>query len=133
MPSNPEDIMAEYLLKGGKMLDKTCPSCGSPLFLVKGETMCVVCNKAQEEAQADVKKVAPESGQKLPDFPESAPEDYAEVVYADDEPEVSDDLRGEIEKTMIHFCKKARKESKPKDCLMIMECIRIADDVLKGR
>ena len=49
MSSNPEDIMAEYLLKGGKMLDKTCPSCGSPLFLVKGETMCVVCHKAQEE------------------------------------------------------------------------------------
>ena len=95
--------------------------------------MCVVCNKAQEEAQADVKKVAPGSGQKLPDFSESEPGDYAEVVYADDEPEVFDDLSGEIVKTIIHFCKKARKESKPKDCLMIMECIRIANDVLKGR
>jgi len=39
----PEDIMADYLLKGGKMLEKTCPGCGSPLFIVKGETVCVVC------------------------------------------------------------------------------------------
>ncbi|MDD3976831.1 MAG: autoantigen p27 domain-containing protein [Methanomicrobium sp.] len=40
---NPEDIMADYLLKGAKMLDKSCPECGLPLFNVKGETYCVVC------------------------------------------------------------------------------------------
>ena len=41
--------MAEYLLKGAKMLGKSCPECGSPLFTVNGETYCVVCreNKAQ--------------------------------------------------------------------------------------
>ncbi|MCK4269102.1 MAG: hypothetical protein KAW93_01335, partial [Methanogenium sp.] len=38
-----DEIMAEYLLKGGKMLSKTCPECGAPLFEVKGETKCVVC------------------------------------------------------------------------------------------
>jgi len=45
----PDEIMAEYLLKGGKMLAKTCSSCGSPLFECKGKTLCVVC---QEEASA---------------------------------------------------------------------------------
>ena len=53
MASNPEDIMAEYLLKGGKMLDKTCPSCGYPMFLVKVDTVCVVCNKAQTPQSAE--------------------------------------------------------------------------------
>lgn len=130
MPSNPEDIMAEYLLKGGKMLDKTCPSCGSPLFLVKGDTMCVVCNKAQVEAQTPVKEAVIDPIQKQP---ESEPEDYAEIFYGVEESDISGDLRDEIEKTMIHLCRKARKESKPKDCLMIMECIKIANDVLKGR
>ncbi|NTW92707.1 MAG: hypothetical protein HGA40_04620, partial [Methanoregulaceae archaeon] len=44
MPMKREDeIMAEYLLKGGKMLSKSCPSCGCPLFEYKGETFCVVC------------------------------------------------------------------------------------------
>jgi len=35
--------MAEYLLKGGKMLEKACKTCGCPLFEVKGKTLCVVC------------------------------------------------------------------------------------------
>jgi len=42
---SPDNIMAEYLLKGGKMLAKTCPVCYSPLFEFKGETFCVVCNE----------------------------------------------------------------------------------------
>ena len=44
---NPDEIMAEYLLKGGKMLSKTCPVCHSPLFEYKGETFCVVCKEEQ--------------------------------------------------------------------------------------
>ena len=44
MPIRKEDeIMAEYLLKGGKMLEKSCKTCGCPLFEVKGKTFCVVC------------------------------------------------------------------------------------------
>jgi UPF0148 protein len=42
-----DEIMAECLLKGGKMLSKTCPACGCPLFEVKGETFCVVCREEQ--------------------------------------------------------------------------------------
>ena len=51
MPARKEDeIMAEYLLKGGKMLEKACKTCGCPLFEVKGKTLCVVC--AENEAAA---------------------------------------------------------------------------------
>jgi len=35
-----DEIMAEYLLKGGKMLSKTCPECGAPLFEVKSAKYC---------------------------------------------------------------------------------------------
>ena len=45
----PDQIMAEYLLKGGKMLAKTCPVCHSPLFEIKGETLCVVCRETGED------------------------------------------------------------------------------------
>jgi len=38
-----DEIMAEYLLKGGKMLEKTCRQCGCPQFEYKGKTLCVVC------------------------------------------------------------------------------------------
>ncbi|MDD1723523.1 MAG: hypothetical protein LUQ07_00170 [Methanospirillum sp.] len=40
--------MAEYLLKGGKMLSKTCPVCHSPLFEYKGGTICVVCREDEK-------------------------------------------------------------------------------------
>ena len=47
---NPDDIMAEHLLRGGKMLSRSCRACGSPLFEVKGETLCVVCREKGGES-----------------------------------------------------------------------------------
>ncbi len=43
-----DEIMASYLLKGGKMLSKTCSTCGCPLFEHKGETLCVVCKESEK-------------------------------------------------------------------------------------
>jgi len=40
-----EDIMADYLLKGGKMLSDSCTVCGAPLFDYNGEIFCVVCQE----------------------------------------------------------------------------------------
>ncbi len=61
MPSRKEDeIMAEYLLKGGKMLEKSCKTCGCPLFEVKGKTLCVVC--AENEAAAKTEEEGRNSG-----------------------------------------------------------------------
>jgi len=51
-PRNPDDIMAECLLRGGKMLAKACRACGSPLFEVKGENLCVVCREKGKESAA---------------------------------------------------------------------------------
>ncbi len=126
MSSNPEDIMAEYLLKGGKMLDKNCPSCGSPLFIVKGDTMCVVCNKARNS-------VPVEASLKSPEQHETVPEDYREAEQTVGIQEISGDLRAEMEGTIIYLCKRVREESRAKDCLALMECVKIANDVLKGR
>lgn len=51
----PDEIMAEYLLKGGKMLARTCQNCGSPLFEYKGETSCVVCKESDLESKGENK------------------------------------------------------------------------------
>jgi uncharacterized Zn finger protein (UPF0148 family) len=37
--------MAVLLMRGGTMLSANCPSCGSPLFKVKGEVLCPQCSK----------------------------------------------------------------------------------------
>ncbi len=56
---SPDEIMAEYLLKGGKMLSKTCPVCHSPLFEYKGETFCVVCKEDSLQNQTTRPPVPP--------------------------------------------------------------------------
>jgi uncharacterized Zn finger protein (UPF0148 family) len=35
--------MAEILLKGGKMLGKSCPECNAPLFQREGQVFCARC------------------------------------------------------------------------------------------
>ncbi len=45
-----DEVMAEYLLKGGKMLAKSCKVCGYPLFEYKGETQCVICRVSLQKS-----------------------------------------------------------------------------------
>ena len=56
-----DDIMAGYLLKGGKMLSKSCPSCGCPLFEIKGETLCVVCREEETSRKKTSRAVTQET------------------------------------------------------------------------
>ncbi len=35
--------MADLLLKGGKMLNRSCPECNAPLFQFQGRTFCPRC------------------------------------------------------------------------------------------
>lgn len=37
--------MSELLKSGATMLSETCPECGSPLFKVGSDIICVKCNK----------------------------------------------------------------------------------------
>ena len=60
MPVRKDDeIMAEYLLKGGKMLEKSCKTCGCPLFEVRGKTLCVVCAEKDTAERSNPATAAP--------------------------------------------------------------------------
>lgn len=82
----PDQIMAEYLLKGGKMLAKTCPVCHSPLFEIKGETLCVVCRETGEAVDSgDIQVVSEkraESHQMGEDFPIDLGEEFSLTLRA---------------------------------------------------
>jgi UPF0148 protein len=97
-----DEIMAEYLLKGARMLSRCCPTCGSPLFEVKGETRCVVCAE-------------PRSGG------EAAPVKEAIPVAPVREGEGT--LTTELTTSLIALCRKAREEPDPERCLILMEAI----------
>ncbi|MBN2735146.1 MAG: hypothetical protein JXQ82_09880 [Methanomicrobiaceae archaeon] len=120
---NPEDIMADYLLKGGKMLDKACPVCGVPLFTVKGETFCVVCR--ENGKNTETAPLNPSlSEEKVPAKSKNSKKEPEE--YTGD-----DILCEELKSTLISLCGRIKNENRPKDCLLLMESVSIGIDALK--
>ena len=121
MTRNPDDIMAEHLLTGGKMLSEACPKCGAPLFEIKGVKQCVVCAEAAKEEAAE-KAQTPS--------PAAAPKaDEVRVImpaYAKEEMLPSTPLGDEIDALIRSFIQRAGNEPDASRCLTYMECIRTA-------
>ena len=119
MPARKEDeIMAEYLLKGGKMLEKSCKTCGAPMFEVKGKTFCVVCaeRKNQEKAAAEhVHNHGPECT--------CSPAEEHEcggVMLAD-----------ELAETILSLCERAQNEKDPEKVLALMNAVKAGTESLE--
>lgn len=115
--------MADYLLKGGKMLDKACPVCGVPLFTIKGETFCVVCR---------------ENGNKTETAPVNPPVSDEKIhvnsknFEKESEEYIADDiLYEELKSTLISLCGRIKNENRPKDCLLLMESVSIGINAIK--
>jgi UPF0148 protein len=113
-----DDIMAEYLLKGGKMLSKACRACGSPLFEVKGETICVVCREKGKETGI---------GGQAPGTPgaTATPGAKPQVVAAEDA-----DLVRDLRETIAVLSRRAREEGDPERCMALMEAAKRGAETL---
>ncbi|TAJ44473.1 Sjogren's syndrome/scleroderma autoantigen 1 family protein [Methanofollis fontis] len=106
-----EDIMADYLLKGGKMLAKECKVCGSPLFELKGETVCVVCAERRgQERRAPAAPPAP-----APAIP-VAGEGSAGAA---------------IESAITALCARVETEGDERRCLTLMEAVLAGSEALR--
>ena len=114
---NPDDIMAECLLTGGKMLSKACRACGSPLFEVKGETLCVVC---REKGKAAGKGAAAAA---TPPVPAAAPPAAGAGGGVAAPGEESDEAR-ELRQSIAVLARRAREETDPDRCRALMEAAR---------
>ncbi|MBQ4415223.1 MAG: hypothetical protein II861_03915 [Methanomicrobium sp.] len=163
MMRDSDEIMAEYLLKGAKMLGKTCPECGSPLFTVNGETYCVVCreNKAQSAKAATAAasanavnaadnakdtKAGRNRKKTVPAGKSSVTESESDMTArklgenAEDE-ECTDscgecgcgceELRSGIEAAMTILCRRIKSDTRPEDCVALMQAVSIGADILK--
>lgn len=120
----PDEIMAEYLLSGAKMLAELCPKCGAPLFEVKGKRMCVVCSNACSTPQAEPAVIAADGSAKLPETLRVITPKYAK----DQTPAVpvSGDIPARLDALILQFCARVEGEPDPMRCLSYMECIRTA-------
>ena len=111
-----DEIMADHLLHGARMLARACPDCGCPLFEVKGETSCVVCaaRKAPDEAPP-----APVNAKQAA-APGPAPSPAAPGLLAD-----------ELAATLACLLQRARTEPDPGRCRTLMESVRIGWRLLR--
>lgn len=140
MPVRKEDeIMAEYLLKGGKMLEKACKTCGCPLFEVKGKTFCVVC--AENEPAKDTKnakgtkKAAPEAQTAAAahvhddGYPCTCGEDHDEDSCTCGDGDGG--LAEELAFTIHSLCERIQNEKDPENVLVLMESVKAGTEALE--
>lgn len=116
-----DEIMAEYLLQGGKMLEKTCKTCGCPMFEYKGETFCVVC--AEREIEED-EKTAPQTGTRPQPSLEQTLRGASAALL--DTAALSDELAA----TIHELCARIRTEEDPDRCLTLMDAVKIGIEAL---
>jgi len=109
-----DEIMAEHLLKGGKMLSASCPACGCPLFEVRGETLCVVCAEGKDGSKEE--KWAAPSGKAAAAH---APPPAAFPLPPIASPRLADAL----EETLIALCARIRDEKDPRCIAVLMEAV----------
>jgi UPF0148 protein len=123
MPVRKEDeIMADYLLKGGKMLEKSCKTCGCPLFEVKGKTLCVVC---AEHDNAEKSGTAPVSSPVHTHGTECSCSEHA------DESCEGGFLADVLANTILSLCERIQNEKDPDNVLVLMNAVKGGTESLK--
>jgi UPF0148 protein len=129
MPERKDDeIMAEYLLKGGKMLDKTCPACGCPLFEYKKKTFCVVCAEKKPAAAAPVPPTPVSPAEALPAQGTGAPHIIPSPLTPPF-PE-AEMLSRELSGTILVLCQRIKSDGDPDRCLAFMDAVKIGTEAL---
>jgi UPF0148 protein len=140
MPVRKEDeIMAEYLLKGGKMLEKSCKTCGCPLFEVKGKTFCVVCAE-NEAAKKDVQGSKTPAAATAPGESHTRPHEHGAgcgcgSVHDEDvctcDSEEGGLLAEELAMTIHALCERVHNERDPENVLALMNAVKAGTEALE--
>jgi UPF0148 protein len=123
MPIRKDDeIMAEYLLKGGKMLEKSCKTCGCPLFEVKGKTFCVVCAENATDEKPGTSPAAQVHHEHSNEC--SCGEHHAESCEGGL-------LTDELAMTIVSLCERIQNEKDPDNVLALMNAVKAGTEALQ--
>ena len=103
------------------MLEKSCKTCGCPLFEVKGKTLCVVCEENEPpvrmENKTDAEKDSTLTGQERTCPAGEPPEECLMLA---------DDLAG----TILALCERIRNEKDPNHVLTLMSAVKTGTESL---
>ena len=127
--------MAEALLKGAKMLEKSCRTCGCPLFEVKGKTLCVVC--AEDENELKATGPAKAKGSAAAAVP-AAHEEHEHVHGHDctcgshEEQECEGVmLADDLAETILSLVERIQNEKDPENVLTLMNAVKTGTEALE--
>ncbi len=112
-----DEIMASYLLTGGRMLSVTCEDCGAPLFETEGKQCCVVCKELGKPGV---------SGDNKPEIPV-----VRESPVQDKNPELPVSVIESLECALCALCKKAMDAPRSEDAKLYMDAVRAGTDALQ--
>ena len=129
--------MAEALLKGGKMLEKSCRTCGCPLFEIKGKTLCVVC--AEDEKEILAGKTPVPTPVKVPVAAGAAHEHvHGHDCTCSSEQDEECGCEGEgvmladdLAETILSLCERIQNEKDPENVLLLMNAVKAGTESLK--
>lgn len=116
-----DEVMASYLLNGGRMLSVTCKDCGAPLFEVAGNQCCVVCKELGKPGVSDEKKE---------DIPEKPVTNDSRVPSA--QVQVTETVYASLEQAICALCRKAMEASRSDDAKTYMDAVRAGADALQA-
>jgi len=135
MARNEDEIMAEYLLKGGKMLEKSCTTCGCPLFEVKGKTLCVVCAEREGEKSAKGVPAAPAPAPAGHSHHEHGEACSCGGNHEEDACTCGDEEGGllaeEVAMTVHALCERIHNEKDPNHVLTLMQAVKAGTEALE--
>ena len=112
------------------MLEKSCKTCGCPLFEVKGKTLCVVCaeNGPAKNAKG-TKKAAVPTAEAVAATHAHVHSDGSTCTCGEDHDEESctcDDggLAEELAFTIHSLCERIQNEKDPENVLLLMNAVK---------
>jgi len=104
------------------MLEKSCKTCGCPLFEVKGKTLCVVCaerDTAEKSSPATAAPVHHEQGNEC-----SCGEHHEESCGGGL-------LSDELAMTIVSLCERIQNEKDPDNVLALMNAVKTGTEALQ--
>ena len=104
------------------MLEKSCKTCGCPLFEVKGKTLCVVCAEREIAEKSSPAAAAPahqEQGNEC-----SCGEHHEESCEGGL-------LTDELAMTIVSLCERIQNEKDPDNVLSLMNAVKAGTEALQ--
>lgn len=104
------------------MLEKSCKTCGCPLFEVKGRTFCVVCAEKDTGEKSRPAPAAPGSHEQGPEC--SCSENHGMSCEGGL-------LTDKLAMTIVSLCERIQNEKDPDNVLALMNAVKAGTEALQ--